>query len=265
MKGYIDGGSKKYFAFNVWSIDSAIPVIDAAAEGERDVILQTSPKSFAGLDKDMFRFLVKAYGEKRGIHVYLHLDHCGSMDMIKEAIYYGWDSVMADASDKTIEENIEMTRLVIEKAHPSGVLVESEVGRIVGAEEDRQVSEGGIADIRDIRRMLEETELDMLAAAVGTAHGSYKGKPEIRYGLLDEIQNMSDIPLVIHGGSGLGITDMRRLLLCRNVKKINISTEIKQAYLRCLPREGEQREVWNISSDISRQIRRAAWERLTLL
>ena len=100
-KKYVIPKSKQYFAFNIWSIESAKAVLDAAAVSKQDVILQTSMKTFWGLDKEELRFFVTNYVKNKGIAAYLHLDHCKRIDYIEEAIKYEWDSVMIDASDKS--------------------------------------------------------------------------------------------------------------------------------------------------------------------
>ena len=203
MKQYIHSGSQQYFAFNVWSIESAKAVIDAASKVKRSVILQTSMKAYELLDKEEIRAFVNSYAGKKGICAYLHLDHCKKIDYIQEAVSYGWDSVMIDASDRPLEENIEFTNTVCDIAKRKDVLVEAEVGQIAGQEDELSIAEDGIAKIEDVQRFLHSTNVDFLAVAVGTAHGLYKGTPKIHYELLEQVIHLSDMPLVIHGGTGL--------------------------------------------------------------
>ena len=129
-----------------------------------------------------------------------------------------------------LEENIRLTNEICIYAHKKGVLVEAEVGPIPGVEDDIQNTENKTADSNDIRQFLAQTDIDLLAAAVGTCHGLYKEPPRIRHDLIEEIQRMTDKPFVIHGGSGLADEEIRKLLSHGNVKKINVSTELKQAY-----------------------------------
>lgn len=230
MQRYIHCDSKQYFAFNIWSIESAKAVMDGASVSKRDVILQASVKAYELLDKEELRAFVSSYADKIGIRAYLHLDHCKRIDYIYEAIRCGWDSVMIDASDKSLKENIQLTNTVCNSAGNKGVLVEAEVGQIVGQEDEISVRESGIARIEDVQYFIQNTEVDMLAVAVGTAHGLYKGVPEIHYELIDQVVSVSDIPLVIHGGTGLTEETFLKLLSYRNIKKINISTDVKLAY-----------------------------------
>lgn len=137
---------------------------------------------------------------------------------------------MVDASEQLLLENIKWTNQVCGIAKEHGVLVEAEVGQIAGVEEEIKVQEAGIACIEDVKQFLEGTEVDMLAVAIGTAHGLYKGTPSLHYDLLSQVAELADIPLVIHGGTGLEEGELRRLLSYKNVKKINISTDVKLAY-----------------------------------
>ncbi len=230
MDTYINPNSEQYFAFNIWNIESAKAVIDAASQVKRNLILQTSTKAFQQIDKEEMRFFVTNYAKRKGICAYLHLDHCKKMALIKEAVSSGWDSVMIDASEQPILENIKRVNEVCNIAKEHGILVEAEVGQITGVEEEIKVQEAGIARIEDVKQFLEGTEVDMLAVAIGTAHGLYKGTPGLHYDLLSQVTEFTDIPLVIHGGTGLGEGELRRLLSNKSVKKINISTDVKLAY-----------------------------------
>lgn len=230
MGHYVSPDSQQYFAFNVWSFSSAKAVMDAASQLNCDIILQTSMKAFEQLDIEEFQAYVKSYAQKRQINTYLHLDHCRNIEQIHTAVECGWDSVMIDASDKPLEENIMLTNEVSELAGRKGILVEAEVGQICGQEDNVSSVETGLARLDDIEKFVKNTRIDMLAAAIGTVHGQYKRVPDLHYSMIDEISKITDIPFVIHGGSGLPDEILSRLLSYRNVKKINISTEVKLAY-----------------------------------
>lgn len=232
MDKYISSTSQQYFAFNIWSIESAKAVIDAASQMKCNIILQTSMKAFEQIDKKEFYAFVRSYEQKKGIRAYLHLDHCKEMDFIQEAAECGWDSVMIDASDKPLSENINITNKVVKLVRKKGILVEAEVGQICGQEDEVTSVGTGIAKMDDIEKFIKSTDIDMLAAAVGTVHGLYRGVPDIRYDMLDEIGRITDIPLVIHGGTGLTNEILLKMLIYKNVKKINISTDVKLAYKR---------------------------------
>lgn len=269
---YINVDSPQFFAFNIWDIPSAKAVMDAAGEIKRPLILQTSMKAFALMDLEEMRFFVTSYARKKETPVYLHLDHCKKMEMIKQAMDAGWDSVMIDASERPLDENIELTNYVTELAHARNILVESEVGQVSGVEDDITVNGTGVARMEDIEKFLKQTEVDMLAIAMGTAHGQYKGTPHLHYNLLGQTGELTQIPLVIHGGTGLSDDMFRRLLSYRNVKKINISTDVKQAYRRgidtCYQEQLLQKQDFDplrVTSRIHDAIFRMAMEKLVLL
>jgi ketose-bisphosphate aldolase len=217
-------------AFNIWDVNSAKAVVDAAADRKKNIILQTSAGIYSQIDAKETRAFIKSYADKRKISVWLHLDHCKDMKIIEDAIAMEWDSVMIDASDLSIQENIDKTNRVIEMAHKAGVLVEAEVGQIKGTEDDIDIQEHRIASREEIRKFLAEAEVDMLAVAFGNAHGIYKGKPKLDYDLIDYVAQLSGIPFVVHGGSGMEDGEIRKLSQKENVRKINISTEVKLAY-----------------------------------
>ena len=228
---YLNPNSEQFFAFNIWSIDSAKAVIDAAVSKHTNIILQTSMQAFSKIDKLELRNFVSNYSKRNKVSVFLHLDHCKKKEMFIEAINAGWDSVMIDASDCPLQENFDITNEICVLAHANNVLVESEIGHIAGVEDGVGVTQGGIAELKNIETFIKNTDIDFLAVAIGTAHGLYHGKPELHYELLEETGKISTIPLVIHGGTGLSDDMFRKLLAYQNVKKINISTDVKQAYL----------------------------------
>ncbi len=223
---------KALFAFNIWDINSAKAVMDAARVEKRNVILQTSASLYRKLPQRQLREFVNSYEAECGVKAWLHLDHCRELEIVWDAIGNGWDSVMIDASDKPIGENIRITNQVTERAHEEGVLVETEIGQVQGCEDEVEARNAAVASTDDIDRFLAETSTDMLAVAFGNAHGIYQGEPVLHYELVEYTVQHTDIPFVVHGGSGMSDEVIRRLLTIQGVKKINISTELKIAYQR---------------------------------
>ncbi|MDE6363005.1 MAG: class II fructose-bisphosphate aldolase [Lachnospiraceae bacterium] len=230
MVKYIHSGSQQYFAFNIWNTESAKAVIDGAGSLHCDVILQTSMNAFELSDKEELAAFVHSYASKTGIQAYLHLDHCKNETLIYEAIESGWDSVMIDASHKSLQENIDITNKITAVAKKRNILVEAEIGQIYGQEDDMANTADGIVRFEDLSVFVKYTKVDMLAAAVGTVHGIYRGTPNIQYDLIDHAAAITDVPLVIHGGTGLSDETLSKLLAYKNIKKINISTDVKLAY-----------------------------------
>jgi ketose-bisphosphate aldolase len=221
----------QFYAFNIWDINSAKAVIDASTVVKRPVFLQVSSKIFNLIDKEEFVYVIKRHANIKNIQLLLNLDHCRDLEQIKEAVRYGWDSVMYDGSHLSIEENIKITNEVSGICKRDGVLVEAEIGEVMGVEDDIQVYSESSVEIGDVVRFIDATDVDLLAVAIGTAHGQYGTKrPEIDYTMIQKIGTLTDIPFVVHGGSELPPEILNKLFSYKNVKKVNISTDLKQAF-----------------------------------
>lgn len=227
-----------HFAFNIWDTESAVSVIDAAGEFKKDVILQTSVSIYKELDQRTFRDYMKHYAKARGITAWLNLDHCMDTALAKDAADNGWDMVMLDASRLPLEENIRLTNDICRYAHPKGVLVEAEVGRIQGTEDSVCVIKEDIASIEEVLAFLESAQADFIAAAFGNAHGSYGAEPVLHYEIVKQTV-ASGVPFVVHGASGFSDQVLHKLVSA-GVKKINISTELKLAYYNALQQAAEK-------------------------
>lgn len=166
------------------------------------------------------------------IDVVIHLDHGSSFESCKDAIDAGFTSVMIDASKYNLEENIEITKRVVDYAKQYNVSVEAEIGHI-GGTEDGVIKEIKYADPVECVRFCRETNIDCLAPALGSVHGPYKGDPKLEFNLMEEIKNKCDIPLVLHGGSGIYDSQIRKAIEC-GICKININTELQQVWSKAV-------------------------------
>ncbi|TDM10537.1 class IIb fructose-bisphosphate aldolase FdaB [Macrococcus lamae] len=192
------------------------PVILGVSEGAGKYMggFYTVVKMVEGLMKDM----------NITVPVAIHLDHGSSFDKCKEAIDAGFTSVMIDASHHSFEENVEITKKVVDYAHSKGVSVEAELGR-VGGQEDDVVSDGVVyADARECQELVEKTGIDCLAPALGSVHGPYKGEPNLGFKEMEEIGAATGLPLVLHGGTGIPTKDITRSISL-GTAKINVNTE----------------------------------------
>lgn len=162
------------------------------------------------------------------IPVALHLDHGSSYESCVEAIDSGFTSVMIDASKYSIEENIRITKQVVDYAHKRNVTVEAEIGA-VGGEEDGVANELAYAKVEDATRLVEETGIDFLAPALGSVHGIYKGEPKLDFTRMIKIHELVNLPLVLHGGSGIPDELIKKAISC-GICKININTELQIAW-----------------------------------
>ncbi|SIT69729.1 class II fructose-bisphosphate aldolase [Edaphobacillus lindanitolerans] len=213
--------------FNINNLEFTQAILEAAEEEKSPVILGVSEgagKYMGGFKAvvPMVKGLMESYGTT--VPVAIHLDHGSSYDKCKEAIEAGFTSVMIDASSKPLEENIRITSEVVELAHQHGVSVEAELG-VVGGQEDDVVADGVIyADPKECEELVNKTDIDCLAPALGSVHGPYKGEPNLGFKEMEEISKQSDLPLVLHGGTGIPTKDIQRSISL-GTAKINVNTE----------------------------------------
>lgn len=212
--------------YNINNLEWTHAILEAAEEEKSPVILGVSEgaarymggfntvvKMVQGLMEDL----------KITIPVAIHLDHGSSIEKCKEAIEAGFTSVMIDDSHSPIDKNIETTKAVVEYAHSKGVSVEAEVG-MVGGQEDDVIGEVMYAKLDDCIRIVQETGIDTLAPALGSVHGPYKGEPNLGFKEMEEICNAVSVPLVLHGGTGIPLHDIKKAISL-GTSKINVNTE----------------------------------------
>ncbi len=213
--------------FNINNLEYAQAILQAAEEEHSPVILGVS--AGAGRYVGGFKTVVKMVeglmeDYQITVPVAIHLDHGATFEMCKEAVDAGFSSVMIDASAEPLEDNISITRKVVRYAHARGVSVEAELG-IVGGQEDDVIADGVIyADPQECKQLVEETNVDCLAPALGSVHGPYKGEPNLGFEEMEEISNLTDVPLVLHGGTGIPLKDIQRAISL-GTAKINVNTE----------------------------------------
>ncbi|MGM9927009.1 MAG: class II fructose-bisphosphate aldolase [Bacillus sp. (in: firmicutes)] len=218
--------------FNINNLEWTQAILAAAEEEKSPVILGVSE----GAARHMGGFktvvmMVKGLLEdmKITVPVAIHLDHGSSFDKCKEAIDAGFTSVMIDASHHPFEENVETTKAVVEYAHSKGVSVEAELGT-VGGQEDDVIADGVIyADAQECKELVEKTGIDCLAPALGSVHGPYKGEPNLGFTEMEEIKNLTNMPLVLHGGTGIPEADIKKSISL-GTSKINVNTENQIAF-----------------------------------
>lgn len=197
-------------AFNVNNMEIVQGITEAAAELNAPLILQVSKGARAYANHTYLMKLVEAAVIETGLPIALHLDHGDSFDICKSCIDGGFTSVMIDASSKPFEENIELTKKVVEYAHDHGVVVEAELGTLAGIEDEVKVSAEDSSYTRpeDVQEFVERTGCDSLAIAIGTSHGAYKFKPgtdpKLRFDILEEVEKrLPNFPIVLHGASSV--------------------------------------------------------------
>jgi len=212
--------------FNVWNLEWISAVLDKTQELQTPVILGVScngAKYMGGYY--VVTQMIKAYmiSNNITIPVAIHLDHAPSFEECKLAIDAGFTSVMIDASKMNLADNINITKKVVEYAHLRNVSVEAELGR-VGGKEDFVVAESFYAIPEECVELVNKTGIDVLAPALGSVHGIYSGEPKLGFDQMKQIQKMTNVPLVLHGGSGLPIEQLQKAIQC-GTSKINVNTD----------------------------------------
>ena len=216
-------------AFNVENMEMVMAVIAAAEELRAPLMLQTTPSTvkYAGLD--LYLANVKTAAERASVPVCMHLDHGDSFDLAMRALRTGYSSIMIDGSHSVFEENIAVTKAVVDACRPSGIPVEAELGKVGGKEDDLDGGNGGYTDPQEAKEFAERTGISSLAVAIGTAHGVYKGEPKLDLDRLAEIRKVVSVPLVLHGASGLSEEAVVESIR-RGICKVNFATELRIAY-----------------------------------
>ncbi len=260
----LDAQKKNYAvgAFNVNNMEIIQAIINGAEERNSPVILQASQGGIKYAGIEYIAALGKLAGRNARVPVALHLDHGTDFDQVMLCIRHGFTSVMIDGSRFPLEENIAFTKRVVDIAHSVGVSVEAELGKIGGTEDHITVSEkdATFTDPNEAKIFVEETGVDSLAIAVGTAHGVYKGEPKLDYDRIKAIRDLVDIPLVLHGSSGVPEESLKKAISL-GVCKINIDTDIRAAFARAVkefvgdnPDEIDPRKILGPASKAMKEI-----------
>ncbi len=228
MKDILDKARKGGYAVAAPNIDNehnARMAIQAAEELNSPIILGVP--YYAVEDIEMIGRIVREMAMASPIPIALNLDHGATFEHCVHAIRAGFTSIMVDRSQKPFEENVAEVKELVKIAHAVGVSVEAELGYVGSALDYETDGYTGLTDPDEAVRFVEETGVDCLAVAIGTAHGAYKGEPYIRFELLQELADKVPVPLVLHGGSGTGEENLKRCAEI-GIEKVNLSTELKQ-------------------------------------
>ena len=223
-------------------------VLAAATEQSAPLIVQTSVKTVRSIGYDVLYGMWTTMTADVPVPVALHLDHCPDRDVISRCLETGWNSVLFDASRLPIEENQRQTVEVVAEAKRYGAQVEGEVESITGVEDGiGSDQEAARQDLDDVVRFIETTGVDVFAPAIGNAHGVYSSAPTLDAQRVSDIVARVDIPMALHGGTGM-TDDQFTDLIGRGCAKINISTALKVAYMRSnleFLKEAEQKNRWD--------------------
>ena len=260
-------------AFNISNLESLLAVVEAATEEKSSVIIAATPSSIRYAGLSYIAGMVKTAAlEYASVPMSLHLDHGRDVETVSKCIEAGFTSVMIDGSRLRFEENITLTKRVVDLAHPQGVSVEAELGKLAGIEEAMIGEAAALTDPDAAREFVERTGVDALAVAIGTSHGAYKfkGKPKLDFERLKLIREMVDISLVLHGASSVpqrivdkaveygaelsgakGIPEEHiKKAISLGIAKINIDTDLRLAFTAAVrefltksPKEFDPRKI----------------------
>lgn len=269
-------------AFNVNNMEIIQGITEGAKELNSPIILQVSAGARKYAKHNYLMHLIQAAVEDTDLPIVVHLDHGADFDICKKCIDGGFTSVMIDGSKYSFEENIALTKQVVEYAHPRGVVVEAELGKLAGVEDDVNVSEAdsSYTNPNQAAEFVERTGCDSLAVAIGTSHGAYKfkGEPTLRFDILQEIMDKlpENYPLVLHGASSVipefvekcnkygadipgarGVTEeLLKKAASMGVAKINMDTDIRLAMTSSIreqfvlnPSEFDPRKYLSVARD----------------
>jgi ketose-bisphosphate aldolase len=222
---------KALLATNFYNFETLKGVLQAARSEKKPIILQLTKSSIEYMGLPVAIELAGSMLKYYEVEAWIHLDHGDSYELVARCLDAGFHSVMIDASEKPFDENVKITRSVVKLAEKYGANVEAELGYIakLGQKNDNV----GFTEPDDAKRFVEETGVNALAVAIGSAHGFYKDEPKLDLDRLSEIRKVTNAALVLHGGSGIP-HDVLRDAIKRGICKINLATEIKNIFMKTL-------------------------------
>lgn len=281
------GGAYAVGAFNIQNLESLLAVVEAAVEEKSPVIVAVTPSAIKYGGLRFLARLVKTAAENAPVPMSLHLDHGEDIETVSKCLEAGFTSVMIDGSHLSFEENIALTRRVVELAHPKGVSVEGELGRLAGIEEKTvEEREAVLTDPKEAKEFVKRTGVDALAVSIGTSHGAYKfnGEPKLDFERLRLIREKVDAPLVLHGASSVpqwiiekatkygaeltgakGIPEdhIRRAIML-GITKINIDTDLRLTFTATVrevlansPKEFDPRKILGPAKEAMKEVVKA--------
>ncbi|MCQ6563229.1 class II fructose-1,6-bisphosphate aldolase [Paenibacillus mendelii] len=218
-------------AFNVHTLEMLQAVVEAADELRSPLIIQSTVGTVKHLGPDYIAAAATTAANRSSVPIALHLDHCSDFPLIIQCIRAGYTSVMIDASHSPFEENVRQTKKVVEVAQAASVNTEAELGKVGGVEDDIVVEDQDalLADPEECEKFVALTGVSTLAPAIGTAHGIYKGEPNIDFARIERIASLVAAPLVLHGGSGIPDEQVKRCVAL-GMSKMNVATELRIAF-----------------------------------
>lgn len=250
-------------SFNIDNIEIPTAIMEAAEGCGCPVILTIGQGAIEAGNLMPLTDVVLRLAREGRVPVVLNLDHSGSYSQILQCLRAGFTSVMFDGSRLPFEENVRMTRKVVEAAKAVGVSVEAELGSIGGTEDGVTGDVRNLVDVEEVKRFIEQVEVDALAVGIGNAHGLYKGAPQLDFDRLERCRRLNPPPLVLHGGSGIP-DDMIHQAIKLGIRKINVATEIRNAFMGGLEAEVGRRDIYRMYRTAKARVTELAKEKILL-
>lgn len=220
--------------FNTWNAEMLMGVMDAATEADSPVIISFGTGFVQNVVFEEFSVLMRSMAENATVPTIIHWDHGRSFDIVHNAYLHGNNAVMRDASKLLFEENIAETKRVVDFCHPRGIPVEAELGHVGDqGNYDEVLKSYEYTDPAQAVEFVERTGCDALAIAIGNMHGPYSSPPQIRFDVLEAVGEATDVPLVLHGASGISGEDVQRAV-SMGITKVNIHAELGQAAMAAI-------------------------------
>lgn len=235
-------------AFNILNDLTIEAIFASAVEEQAPVIIQTSVKTVRQYGRDQLFGIFSALARDVPVPVTLHLDHCPERSVISDCLAGGWNSVLFDAHELDVAENLRQTTEVMAEARRYGANVEGEIEGIQGVEDDIGSDEASRAQSVEVAvEFIKKTGVDCFAPAIGNAHGQYTAAPKLDHQRVTELVEATGVPMALHGGTGLS-EDQFRDLISRGCAKVNISTAIKESFMKSgleFLRGAEEKGKWD--------------------
>lgn len=258
-KGFDEGYAVVQVNTNGASYEITRAIVEVAEEMNSPVMLGAYEANLVYRGFEYSSMIMRWFAENASVPVAVHLDHGQSVESCLKAVDAGFTSVMIDGSMLPLEENIEQCKAVVDFAKPKGVTVEAEVGELQKLNPDGSMTEvKNLSEPSEVSRISRETGIDMLAVGIGNAHGFYKGQPDIRIDLLEKLAEVSTVPLVLHGSTGLS-KDVMRKCISMGMAKVNLGTLIRT---RCVEYTAEvisagehQNHPWRVNQAVKEKLK----------
>lgn len=230
-------------AFSVDNLEITQEVARVAEQYKCPVIMMIGQNVFKYGNFSSMSAIVRQIAQESTAPVVLHLDHGVSYEQAIACLREGFTSVMIDGSRLPLEDNIVLTRKVVQAAHAVGVSVEAELGAIGGVEDGISAANANLVDVNEARRFMESVSVEALAIGIGNAHGIYKSTPNLAFDRLQQVAELGGPRLVLHGGSGIP-DEMIRKAIHMGIRKINVATEVRMAFVAGMQSAAESQDIY---------------------